>query len=202
MTLARDTDSLESERLILRRITWSDLDYFAYIHADPDVARYIGAGHPRPRGETERWLGDILASYATSNLGQLAVVRKDDGAVIGRCGLSDAAIAQTYDDGAMRKGWFFSAQVPDGIPVNLLPELGYTFGRASWGQGYASEAAGCVFNYARISLPFRDIMSVIHADNRASLAVAQKFGVTFTDQVELAGRPFDRYHWPMDQTTP
>ncbi len=197
MTLAPGTDHLESERLILRPIMPTDLDYFATIHADPDVARYIGAGNPRPRDETERWLSDILHSYAQSNLGQLAVMRKDDGVVIGRCGLSDAAIERACDDGAMRKGWFFSAHVPAGIATDLLPELGYTFGRDSWGHGYASEAAGCVYRYALSDLAFPRIMSVIFAENRASLAVARKFGVDHIDQVEMAGRPFDRYHWPM-----
>lgn len=40
-------------------------------------------------------------------------------------------------------------------------------------------------------------MSVIHPENRASLGVARKFGVTYIDQLELAGRVFDRYHWPL-----
>jgi RimJ/RimL family protein N-acetyltransferase len=197
MTLAKGTEHIEAERIFLRRIRKADLDYFADIHTDPEVARYIGAGNPRPRAETEQWLDDILESYARADLGQLAVVRKGDGALLGRCGLSDAAIEATFSGGSMRKGWFFSRQAPAGIDLELLPELGYTFGRPSWGQGYASEAAGCVYRYAKSALDFPKIMSVIHTDNKASLAVASKFGVEFVDQVELAGRPFDRYHWPM-----
>jgi [ribosomal protein S5]-alanine N-acetyltransferase len=201
MTLAPGTEAIQADRLVLRRITLSDLSYFVDIHQDPDVARYIGAGNPRPREETEKWLDDILESYARTNLGQLAVIRKSDGAIIGRCGLSDAAIEAAPADGAMRRGWFFSTQVPAGVAVELLPELGYTFGRDSWGQGYASEAAGCIYNYALSALSFPEIMSVIFADNLASLGVARKFGVQFIDRVELAGRPFDRYHWPMVRTS-
>ena len=197
MTLAVGTEHIEAERIILRRIMPSDLDYFVRIHADPDVARYIGAGNPRPRAETERWLDDVLESYARANLGQLAVVRKTDGALLGRCGLSDAAVEIAHAPDVMRKGWFFSRHVPADTDVELLPELGYTFGRESWGQGYASEAAGLVYAYAKSALNFTKIMSVIHTENRASLAVATKFGVTPVDQVELAGRAFDRYHWPM-----
>ncbi len=197
MTLAPGTGAIQSDRLLLRRITPSDLDYFVDIHQDPDVARYIGAGHSRPREETEKWLDDILESYARANLGQLAVVRKADGAILGRCGLSDAAVELTPTDGAMRKGWFFSTQVPSGVAIELLPELGYTFGKDAWGQGYASEAAGCVYNYALAALDIPKIMSVIFTDNRASLSVARKYGVALIDQIEMAGRPFDRYHWPM-----
>jgi hypothetical protein len=35
MTLERGTDRIESERLILRRITEDDLEFFARLHADP-----------------------------------------------------------------------------------------------------------------------------------------------------------------------
>lgn len=197
MTLLPGTDQIEGERIILRRILPSDLDYFAEIHADSDVARHIGAGNPRPRTETTAWLDDVLESYARASLGQLAVVRKIDGAPIGRCGLSDAAIETEWDGSGLRKGWFFSRHVPSAVDIERLPELGYTFGKASWGQGYASEAAACVYRYARTALSFPKIMSVIHPENVASRAVALKFGVTYIDQVELAGRAFDRYHWPM-----
>jgi [ribosomal protein S5]-alanine N-acetyltransferase len=199
MTLAPGTDAIETERLFLRRVTPADFDYYARIHNDPDVARYLGAGNARPREETEQWMRDLLESYARANLGQLAVVRKSDGALLGRCGLSDAAVEVTPAPGEMRKGWFWSTQVPPDVGAELLPELGYTFGKESWGQGYASEAAACVYDYALTTLKTPKMMSVIFADNGASLGVARKYGVTLIDQVEMAGRPFDRYHWPMDR---
>jgi [ribosomal protein S5]-alanine N-acetyltransferase len=197
MTLAPGTDAIETDRLLLRRVTPADFGYYARIHWDPDVARYIGAENRRPPEETEQWIGDILESYARANLGQLAVVRKSDGSLLGRCGLSDAAVEITPNSGQKRKGWFFSRHVPTDVAVELLPELGYTFGKEAWGQGYASEAAGAVYNYALTVLEIPKIMSVIFADNSASLGVARKFGVELIDQVEMAGRPFDRYHWPM-----
>lgn len=97
----------------------------------------------------------------------------------------------------MRKGWFFSAHVPAARPVTLLPELGYTFGRQAWGQGFASEAAGRIYQYVLEHRNFAEVMSVIHPDNQASLGVARKFGVKYVDQIELSGRVFDRYHWPI-----
>lgn len=197
MTLLSGTIAIESERLLLRRIELADLGYYAAIHADPEVARYIGHGQPRPASETEGWLRAILDSYAKAALGQLAVVRKSDGALIGRCGLSDAAIEAQRDPAAIRKGWFFSAHVPAATPVTLLPELGYTFGRQAWGQGFASEAAGRIYQYVLEHRDFAEIMSVIHPDNQASLGVARKFGVKYVDQIELSGRVFDRYNWPI-----
>jgi len=197
MTLLSNIEKIESDRLILRRMNRSDLSYFAAIHADVDVARYIGSGKPRSEAETERWFNDILASYETSNLGQLTIIRRSDGARLGRCGLSDAAVERQCHTGAPRRGWFFSAHVPAGIDYECVPELGYTLCKENWGQGYASEATRCVFEYARESLHFDTIMSVIHPDNAASLAVAKKFGVERVDSVEMAGRLFNRYHWPV-----
>jgi [ribosomal protein S5]-alanine N-acetyltransferase len=199
MTLTAGTDSIETARLRLRRMTWDDLAFFADIHSDADVARYIGHGQPRSHAETTGWLRDILASYDASSLGQLAVIRKSDGAVIGRCGLSDAALEQTQTPGQIRKGWFFSTHAPSRTALALIPELGYTFARDCWGQGYATEAAGCVFAYAKAQRNFPEIMSVIHAENIGSRSVALKFGVQFVDKVELSGRVFDRYHWPMTE---
>lgn len=197
MTLLSDTDTLETERLTLRRIDQTDLSYFINIHGDPDVARYIGAGSPRPPSETSQWFEGIQDSYANANLGQLMVLRKDDGLRLGRCGLSDAGLERAETPGRLRKGWFFSAHAPEGTDVDPLPELGYTFGREHWGKGYATEAARCVYEYAKSQLSHRAIMSVIHADNAGSRAVVAKFGVRYVDIVEFADRPFERYHWPL-----
>jgi len=197
MTLLSGTSSIETERLRLRRITAGDLDFYTRIQADPDVARYIATGKPRSAQESRDWLAAILDSYASSGLGQLAVERKSDGVLIGRCGLSDAVVEADPAPGTVRKGWFFRAQAPAGLELEQVPELGYTFDKQYWGQGYASEAAGCIFDYARSTLKLPKVMSVIDADNHASLGVARKFGVEFTDQVELSGHAFERYDWPM-----
>jgi RimJ/RimL family protein N-acetyltransferase len=194
MTLLSPADVLETERLYLRRIDRSDLDTFIAIHGDPDVARYIG-GKPRPPAETEAWFQDVQDSYAKACLGPLAVVRKSDGARLGRCGLSDAAIDRVAPPGGLQRAWLFRSHAP--ADAEPLPELGYTFGKAYWGQGYASEAARAVYGYAQTRHRFAQIMSVIHPENTGSLAVAAKFGVRYIGEVDVAGQPFKRFHWPL-----
>lgn len=200
MTLASGKDQLESERLVLRRIARSDLQFFAGIHADSEVARYIGSGRPRSDQETLLWFQDTLASYDNLELGQLAVVRKSDEMLIGRCGLSDFAVESRVADGrTLPRGWFSRSQVPAGVDVVFEPELGYTFGRQYWGNGYASEAAGCVFDYVITSGWNPPIISVIHEENVRSVRLAQKFGVRHSGRVEILERPFDRYIWPVEE---
>ena len=104
MTLLSGTNTLHTQRLTLRRIDHTDLAYLIDIHSDPDVARYIGAGNPRPPAETNQWFQDIQDSYSKSNLGQLMVIRQNDGARLGRCGLSDAVLETAKTPGRLRKG--------------------------------------------------------------------------------------------------
>src|ERR1700691_3583396 len=90
MTLAHETDRLESARLVLRRIVPDDLPFFTRIHALPDVARHLyPEGRPRSPDEVAAWLQATLVSYEQRALGHLAVLRKEDGAPIGRCGLTE-----------------------------------------------------------------------------------------------------------------
>ena len=106
MTLAHGTDRLESARLVLRRVAPGDLPFFTRIHALPEVAQHLyPAGRPRSPEETAAWLRYTLASYEQLALGYLAVVRKADGALIGRCGLMDLVVESAAPEhGMIRKG--------------------------------------------------------------------------------------------------
>jgi len=63
MTLAPDTDRIESQRLILRRIDHGDLEFFTRLHADPEVARYLLHGRPRSSQESLAWIQSIFGTY-------------------------------------------------------------------------------------------------------------------------------------------
>ena len=199
MTLARATDRIESARLVLRRIAPGDLPFFTRIHAVADVVRYIGHGRPRSAEETQAWLQSTLASYEEFELGQLAVLRKGDGALLGRCGLSDLVIEAETPSNAIRRAWFGRAQAPAGLAVIQEQELGYTFDATFWGHGYATEAAQCVFAYARDELRLRRVISVIDGDNARSLRVAERCGLRRdgrNGQIDAFGRTLAVYVWP------
>ena len=187
--------TLETERLLLRPITRDDLDFYVRIHADPDVARYISTGAPRSRDASEQFIDSTIASYARYGRGQLAVVRKVDGALLGRCGLARLELMATPDGPTARAGWQMLGGTPLGVPDAIEDELGYTFDRAAWGMGYAREAAAAVWAHARTTLGVRPV-SMIHAENVRSLALARAFGVEFVDSVFSMGRVFDLFRWP------
>jgi RimJ/RimL family protein N-acetyltransferase len=197
MTLARATDRIESARLVLRRIAPADLLFFTRIHSVAEIVRYIGHGRPRSPQETSEWLQATLAGYEELELGQLAVVRKADGALLGRCGMSDLVVEAHPAPLATPRAWFGRAQAPAGLAVIQERELGYTFDSAFWGHGYATEAAQCVFAYARDVLGVDRIISIIHGDNAPSLRVAQRCGLRRHGQLEVFGRTLGVHVWPI-----
>jgi ribosomal-protein-alanine N-acetyltransferase len=198
MTLAQGTDQLETARLLLRRIAPDDLPFFTRIHALPEVARGLWPGGlPRSPEQTEAYVRSTLESYERLALGYLAVLRKVDGALIGRCGLTELAVESAAPGRGIRKGWFGDAQAPAGVALTFECELGYTFDPTAWGQGYATESAGCVRDYARDVLHLSYVVSAILPSNARSRRVSNRFGLRADGQMEAAGMTFDRYVWPL-----
>ena len=198
MTLRHGTDRLESARLVMRRIASDDLPFFTRIHALPDVARHLyPGGRPRTPEETKAWLQSVLASYEQLALGYLAVVRKDDGALIGRCGIMDLVVESAEPEHGLRKGWFARAQAPAGGALTFESELGYTFDPAVWGQGLATEAACGVRDYARDVLRRPYAIAAIFPQNVRSRRVSQRGGARFDGQMEVVGLTWDRWLWPL-----
>jgi RimJ/RimL family protein N-acetyltransferase len=177
MTLAHGTDRLESARLMLRRVAPEDLPFFTRLHALPEVARHLyPTGRPRSPGETAAWLRYTLASYEQLALGYLAVLRKEDGALIGRCGLMDLVVEYSAPEHEIPRGWFGREDAPAGVALTFECELGYTFDSALWGQGFATEAARCVRDYARDVLRWPYAISAILPRNARSRRVAERLG--------------------------
>jgi RimJ/RimL family protein N-acetyltransferase len=126
----------------------------------------------------------------------LAVLRKSDGVLIGRCGLSDLVVETGPSVRAVPRAWYDRSQAPNDAQLVFEKELGYTLDRSYWGHGYASEAAHRLFSYARDERRLSRVISIIHPDNMRSLRVAQRFGLQREDTVEAMGHPRDRYVWP------
>ncbi|WP_346026667.1 GNAT family N-acetyltransferase [Beduinella massiliensis] len=148
---------LETERLLLREMTEADLPDLCEILQDPRVmTAYEG---PFPIEEVHSWLSRQQERYARDGFGLCAVVRKQDGLLVGQAGL-------TLQD------------TPQGRKV----EIGYLFKYACWHQGYATEAAAGAMRYAFDVLGVQCICSIIRDTNEASQAVARRNGLvpTFT----------------------
>ena len=88
-------------------------------------------------------------------------------------------------------------KAPAGLALTFEYELGYTFDPAAWGQGFATEAARCVRDYARDVLQLSYAVSAILPHNARSRRVAERSGAQAAGRMDVTGRTFDRYVWPL-----
>lgn len=152
---------LETERLILRMLTGDDFEAYARIQADDEGQKYL-SGKAMARDESYRSMSMLVGQWLIRGYGFWGVVEKETGELVGRVGFHN----------------------PEGWPGF---ELGWTIRRDRWGRGYATEAAKRALRYAFEELKQPRVISVIHPDNAASIAVAKKIGETFEREGEVAG---------------
>jgi ribosomal-protein-alanine N-acetyltransferase len=145
---------IETQRLILRELQVSDAAPLAHIWSNPDVTRFMGG--PRDEAQLRQALEDEAESVASSGIALWPVVEKASGEVIGHCGLLEKEVEG-------------QAEV----------ELIYVFGKSAWGQGYATEAAMAVREYAFEQLGLRRLIALIDPGNAASERVALKTGFLY-----------------------
>jgi len=170
--LSGDVPRLETPRLILRGFSSSDVEPYARMMADPDVARFLGDGRPLEGWEAWRQLATFIGHWELRGFGLWAVEERTTGRFIGRIGCFE----------------------PEGWPGF---EIGYALAREAWGKGLAREGAAAALDFARRVLKRDAIISLIRPANRASIAVAEYLGATRTGSVELFGATSDVYTYPL-----
>lgn len=117
--------------------------------------------------------------------------------MIGRCGLMDLVVESAASEQMIRRGWFTRKDAPAGIALTFECELGYSFDPVVWGQGFATEAARCVRDYARDVLGLSYVVSAILPENLRSRRVAERSGARADGQMAVWGLTWDRYVWPL-----
>ena len=155
-----DIPELRTARLRLRAFRADDLDDYATIRADPEVARYISGPFSSP--ETWDRMAMMVGQWALRGYGVFAVEEAASQRVIGHTGI------------------LHHGDWPE-------PEIAYTIGRDAWGQGYATEAARAVRAWAFDSYAFPRLVSFIVPSNARSIRVAEKLGAVRDGSVELRG---------------
>jgi ribosomal-protein-alanine N-acetyltransferase len=172
--------TLETERLLLRPPLLEDAEPLAPMYADPDVMRYLGDGQTLTPEQTERSVQRMIEGWKADGYGLYTTVRKEDDAVIGRVGL----IVWNPET------WQTVRASSEG-PKEL--EVGYTIGRAYWGNGYATEAAAASRDFALEKLGARRLIALIIHGNDASENVARKLGFEYERDIKFGRRDAKLY---------
>lgn len=160
MSAPRVPTEIETDRLVLRRRQEEDAAVFRELWTERDPAtvpphRRIG---PDGRPTVEDIAARIRADSARDGL--LTIVRKQEGDVIGYCGL-----------------------LFDGRGSRQEPELAYELLRRTHGTGYGTEAAGAVVAWAA-GTGHRRLWAGVRVWNVASRHVLAKLAFVETGQIE------------------
>lgn len=146
-------DILDTKRCRLRETTVADLDDFYRIYAEPSITQYMENLYSEVEQEKEYTRKYIENVYGFYGFGVWTVVKKDTGEVIGRAGIS-------YREGFEE------------------PELGFVIGVPWQGQGYAYEVCRAVLQYGREQLGFEKVQALVEPENKVSLHLCAKLGMT------------------------
>lgn len=143
-----------SERLVLRELTTADAPFILELLNDGDFHRYIGDRGLRTLIDAEDYIQQGPAvSYAQHGHGLYLVMRREDEAKIGICGL---------------------------IKRDTLPceDIGYAFLPAYRGQGYGVEAAQAALQDGRERLGIERVIAIVTPGNERSVGLLAKLGLS------------------------
>lgn len=158
----RMLDILETERLILRRLTLDDADFILELLNDPSFIQFIGDKNVRSVDDARTYiLNGPAASYDKFGFGLYLVELKATGGAIGICGLIKRE--ELYD-----------------------VDLGYAFLPQFRSKGYAVESARGVVAFARQELGLDRIAAITLQDNHDSIRVLERTGFRFEKMVRLS----------------
>lgn len=150
-----DLPQLETERLILRKLTPDDAsDVFAYA-SDPEVTKYLLWNTHRTISDSLAFISAALARYQTGAPAPWGVVLKDEGKIIGTC---------------------------DYISCNdthRRAEIGYALARPCWGRGIMTEAVRKILDYGFRVKNFNRIQAMCDVPNIGSARVMEKAGMIY-----------------------
>ncbi|MEY9855715.1 ribosomal-protein-alanine N-acetyltransferase [Catenulispora sp. GAS73] len=146
------TPSLQTARLRLRAFDDADADELFALQSNAYVLRYWDSPPWTEPARAERFIDRCREMEKEGSGVRLAVDRASDGVFIGWCTVS---------------GW---------NPVFRSASLGYCYGDAAWGQGYATEAARALLGWAFDTLDLNRVQSETDTRNAASARVLEKLG--------------------------
>ena len=157
---------LETERLLLRRLTIDDAPFVLRLVNEPSWLRYIGDRGVKTIEDARNYLlKGPLAMYARLGFGLYLSILREGDVPIGLCGL---------------------------IKRDTLPDvdIGFAYLPEFRGRGYAREAAQAVLEHAKGRLGLDHVVAITSPDNGDSIKLLASIGFTFDQTLSLvAGDP-------------
>jgi len=156
---------LSTARLDLAELTHDDAEFIFGLVNEPSWLANIGDRGVRTLDDARAYLTNgPMAMYAQQGYGLWRVTRREDGAVVGICGL---------------------------LKRDTLPDadIGFAFLPAYWGEGYAREAAEATLRYGFDTRRMPRIVAIVSPGNAASIRLLERLGFAF--ERALTDPPYD-----------
>jgi ribosomal-protein-alanine N-acetyltransferase len=148
-----DMPTLETDRLLLRRMVSGDLEHIFAYASDPEVARYTSWPAHSSLEDSQEFLDYVLDLYRQGKVAPWGMVHKGDGRLIGTCGFLD---------------WH---------PHHARSEIGYALSRQYWGRGLMTEAVREIISFGFETMGLNRIQGRCEVENVASARVMEKAGM-------------------------
>jgi len=153
---------LETDRLILRRLSIDDAEFILQLLNEPSFLRFIGDKGVRNIDDARNYiLKGPVDMYRRLGFGLYLTELKDGGVPIGICGLIKRDALEDVD-------------------------IGFAFLPKFWAKGYAYEAAYAVMTYGKDVVGLKRIVAITSPDNHASAKLLEKLGLQFERMVRLS----------------
>ena len=152
--------ALETDRLVLRRMSVEDAEFMLGLLNEPSWLRFIGDRGVRTLEDARAYiLKGPVDMYDRLGFGLYLTELKGEGVPIGICGLVKRDFLEDVD-----------------IGFALLPGF--------WGQGYAYEAAAAVMEYGKEALGLKRIVAITNPENHSSIRLLEKLGLKFDRMIQ------------------
>ena len=153
---------LETERLILRRLTVEDGEFMLELLNDPSWLRFIGDRGVRTVDAARDYiLKTLVAMYERLGFGLYLTELKGEGVPVGICGLIKRDALEDVD-------------------------IGFAFLPKFRGKGYAYESATAVMAYGKRTFGLNRMAAITSPDNYDSTRLLEKLGFNFERMVKLS----------------
>ncbi|MBS1759637.1 MAG: GNAT family N-acetyltransferase [Bacteroidetes bacterium] len=162
---------IETERLFLRELEFTDEDDLFEMDADPEVHLYLENNPVKTIDEVQKAIKMLKKQYEEYGIARWAVVDKSTNECIGWAGLK-----------------FFNGPINN---HNKFYELGYRFKKKHWGKGYATESSKAILDYGFNNLNTESVFAMVAPKNLNSKKVLIKLGFTFQETFDYNGDSTD-----------
>jgi RimJ/RimL family protein N-acetyltransferase len=152
---------IRTKRLLIRPFQLDDLAAYHARRSDPDVARYQDWEMPYSMERAEKAVSSMVAMEGPeSDKWWMAVV-------------CDAETGEVFGDVGAELSW-----------GGRTAEVGYTFAKEHWGNGYAVEALEALVEYLFDEVGVTRVSGMLHPGNRASAMVLERVGLLFEGETK------------------